>query len=492
MTRTPSAWARVGPILLLVCLAVAPTAPLFAQQVHSILSPGTSTLPAPAAPVVRCLTLEEARQLACASNKALALARLNVKEKEYGVDSAWKDYLPKLIANDYFMRFNKPLTNEGDTRGDIPLVPGLILSIPSVNIPVINQNSNLATVMVAQPITKLIGVNAAVQIARADSAAAQAQLDKGTREVLSGVTQAYHGLLGARRIELALALQIQVLEHLQSVQSSPALKVGLVEAQQGLAQVRGQEEQLRHLLNDLLDLPGCTVLELVDPPPCELPLRCAEDAAQLALANSPEVRESEQDIARAQAALKVTQMHLMPDINVISGVANQTIASYVQPDIGYIGVSASWTLFEWGKKKDELNQRQTTIAMANQSLAVARDKVQLAARKAFSTYEESCASFHLAAEMVQARKEIEKDTTDKVAEAKKAVEKAKSEAADLPAIARAMGEKAVGLTAALQQAAELAALQAKGDTSKAELDYLKAEITYRVAHAQLAALVCQP
>ena len=37
-----------------------------------------------------------------------------------------------------------------------------------------------------------------------------------------------------------------------------------------------------------------------------------------------------------------------------------------------------------------------------------------------------------------------------------------------------------------------AALQAKGDTARAELEAMKAEIGYRVAHAQLAALVGGP
>ena len=34
------------------------------------------------------------------------------------------------------------------------------------------------------------------------------------------------------------------------------------------------------------------------------------------------------------------------------------------------------------------------------------------------------------------------------------------------------------------------AVQAKAETSKAELEYMKAEISYRVAHAQLAAILC--
>ena len=48
-----------------------------------------------------------------------------------------------------------------------------------------------------------------------------------------------------------------------------------------------------------------------------------------------------------------------------------------------------------------------------------------------------------------------------------------------------------GVTNRDRTAAQGAALlQAKGDTAKAELEYMKAEIAYRVAHAQLAALVC--
>ncbi len=441
----PTRYRRVRHLraMALVCLTVVGRPPaLFAQQPAAL----PETLPG--APPVRRLTLEEAQQLALQNNKSLNLARLNVDEKQHATAAARKDYFPKLIGNVTYFHFNDDLgdvltLNRRRAIGRIP--PGGL----TVDVPVLNQDSTLSTIFVAQPITKLIGVNALTQIARADEVAAQAQLDKGTREVLSGVAQAYQGLLGAQRIQAALELQIKLLEQLSAAKPSPELRIGLIEARQGLLQVRGQAHELMQTLDDLLDLPPCTVLELVDPVPPELAVRCEEDAARLALAHSPEVREAEQGIAKAEAAMKVAKMAYIPDVSVIGGYANQTIANYVQPNIGYVGITGSYTFWEWGKKRDVKRQREADIALAHQNVLVVADKVRLDARKAFAAYEQAREDLRLTGEMVQARKEAEKAATE-------------------PA----------------------AAFQAKADTSKAELEYMKAEITYRVAHAKLAGLVC--
>jgi hypothetical protein len=75
-------------------------------------------------------------------------------------------------------------------------------------------------------------------------------------------------------------------------------------------------------------------------------------------------------------------------------------------------------------------------------------KVRLAARKTYLTFDQAREAYRLAGEIVQAHKDAEKVATGP------------------------------------------AAMQAKAETTKAELEAMKAEITYRVAHAQLAALVC--
>jgi outer membrane protein TolC len=185
----------------------------------------------------------------------------------------------------------------------------------------------------------------------------------------------------------------------------------------------------------------------VDPIPIDLPVRNAEEAAQLALSCNLEVREAEQSIVKAEAALQVAKMAYIPDVNVIGGYANQTGASYIQPNIGFVGVTANYTFWDWGKRRDLKRQRETDIAMAQQNVQVTIEKVRGEARKAYGSFEQARDAYKLAGEMVQARKEAEKAATG------------------------------------------TAAIQAKAETSKAQLEEMKAEITYRVAYAQLAGLI---
>jgi outer membrane protein TolC len=110
-------------------------------------------------------------------------------------------------------------------------------------------------------------------------------------------------------------------------------------------------------------------------------------------------------------------------------------------------VTASYTFWDWGKRRDVKRQRETDIAMARQNVQVTIEKVRADARKAYGSFEQAREALKLAGEMVLARQEAEK------------------------------------------AAAGAAAFQAKAETSKAQLEEMKAEIAYRVAHAQLAGLI---
>jgi outer membrane protein TolC len=435
-------WRSLVRLLAFACIFGVCPLSARADEAGHLPSPVATS---PVGPIVVRLTLSEAKERALANNQALALARLNVAEKGSATAAARKDYLPKVLGLDSYMRYNDNLGSVVTLkRGGFGLLPP---GVSTFNVAVLNQDSNLATLLVAQPITKLIAVHAAVQIARAEQSTTQAQLDKGTRELLSGVAQAYYGLLGARRIQSALELQVNLLEQLLRAQPTPEHRIFVLGTRQALAEVSGQVRELTQQLLDLLNLSPCTALELVDPVPGDVALRCAEDAADLAAACNPEIREAQQDIAKAEAALKVARLAYLPDISIMGGYANQTLTDSIQPNIGYLGLTGSYTFFEWGKKHDVTRQRQLDIALAHQHVQVVTDKVRLEARKAYSHYEQAREEYRLAEEMVHARKDAEKAATGS------------------------------------------AAVQAKADTAKAELETMKAEIAYRVAHAQLMGLI---
>jgi outer membrane protein TolC len=413
------------------------------------LTPAANTSSArsatPTAGVYR-LTVDDARQLALTNNSNLTLARINIEAKEHATAAARKDYLPKILANDTYFHFDKDLgTLVTIPTGRLGVLP---VGARTLDVPIANQDSNLFTVMLAQPITKLIAVNAATQLARADENIARSQLDKGTKDLLSGVTQAYYGLLGAQRIQMALELQAKVLDEAMAAKPSPETHISLLELKQGLLQVRGQVQELTGELNGLLNLPAETTLELVDPLPLTPVVQSAEQAVQLAMRNNPEMREAEQNIAKAEAARQIARMDYLPDVNVVGGYANQTVSNAIQPNIGYLGVTASYTFWDWGKRGDVRRQRNAQIALAHQNLEVVREKVSLEARKSYGAFEQSQEAFRLSEEMVRARKDAEKSATTPAAIA-----------------------------------------DAKIATGKAELGLMKAEIAYRVAHAQLAGLM---
>ncbi len=177
---------------------------------------------------------------------------------------------------------------------------------------------------------------------------------------------------------------------------------------QGLVQVQGQVQGLTDELNDLLNFPPGTVVELADPVPPLPPVASSEQAGQMALSCNPEVLEAQQGVAKAEAALKIAKMDYLPDVNVIGGYANQTDASYIQNNFTYLGVTANYTFWEWGKKNDVLHQRETDIALAHQNLQVTQNKVQLEARKSYSAFDQALQSYRLASEMVQACQDAEK------------------------------------------------------------------------------------
>src|SRR5262249_13233402 len=117
------------------------------------------------------LTLEDAKQRALATSKGLGLAHLGIYEKAEATAAARTDYLPKLLGNVDYFHFNSNLgVVETVRRGRLGILPPGTRTFAVTGV---RQDSTITAITLAQPITKLIAVNAAVKIAQADEQIAQ-------------------------------------------------------------------------------------------------------------------------------------------------------------------------------------------------------------------------------------------------------------------------------------------------------------------------------
>jgi outer membrane protein TolC len=264
---------------------------------------------------------------------------------------------------------------------------------------------------VVQPLTDVFKIRQGVKIAQADQHIAEAQWQKGIRELASGVEQLYWGLLALRKLEAGAQDGVRQSEELAKTKSLDA-RLALAEARQGLQQVSKQAIDLQEQLNGLLDLPLCTKLELVEPSAPVLTFTCADEVIASALAASPDVAEAQHTIAKADAAVAAGKLDYMPSVGLTGGYVNQTAADYIQPNIGYVGVAGTWTIFNGGKRRDIIMERKSMVAMAHLKLQQTEDEVRQKAVKAFREIGESQEALQMALEMVVLRREAEKNAAN--------------------------------------------------------------------------------
>ena len=191
------------------------------------------------------------------------------------------------------------------------------------------------------------------------------------------------------------------------------------------------------------------------PPP--LPVvsyRCADEVIGLALANSPEIREAQQTIAKADAAVRAGKLDYVPSLAIVGGYLNQTGASYIQQDIGFVGAFASFTIWDWGKRRNVIRERQSLRSAADLKLAQTEDDIRQKAVKAFREIGASQEALTMAGEMVELRQLAQKKAM---------------EAPDLTAL-----------------------LKVSKDLALAQIDFVKAELAFRQAHVQLMTVIEDP
>ena len=380
----------------------------------------------PEATAARRLTLLEAVDLALARNHAVRLARLSVEEKDHAKDVAKSAYFPQLRNDTTFVHLTDTQLVEiqAGGLGVIGVTP-----VPSQTI-ILNQGGVSAVsngTGIVQPLTQLFKVKAANDVARADTEAARGKARGVEDETALRVHQVYYRILITdvrRRAVLARIRASEDLQHerVQQVRYGSALEADLIEsraralqARQELLTTELQRSDLQMQLNDIIGLTLTTPL-LLDPnvSPMSGPVeRCERDACvRAALESHPEIAEARAQVERAASAVRLAKYEFIPDVEAFARYSFQNNVPFLAGRFGTVGIRASFDLFEGGRKRATVRERETQLAQAKENLARISDGVALRVQTAYNKLERTQQMVAVSEELLALRAESRRVVTE--------------------------------------------------------------------------------
>jgi outer membrane protein TolC len=365
----------------------------------------------------RHITLQEAVQLALKHNHNVRIAQYGVDEKQHAKEAAKSAYFPSIRNDSNFMHLT-------DTQL-IQIAPGSLgvaagTPIPPVN-SVINQGgTNLITsgTQITQPLTSLLKIKQANEIAEADVKASREKADLTENDVALAVHEVYYRILIAQAHHSATEARIKAAEELQNerveqVKFGSALERESIESRaqtlqskQELLTTDLQLTDLKLKLNDLMGLPLITALDL-DPMVADFQETCSrEECIKAATESHPEIRVARAEVEKAEAAVRLAKTDIwVPDVEAFARYSHQENVPFLAHNFGTFGIHFGYDLFDGGRKRALMHEHQSQLAQAKENLAKLTDEVELAVDTALNKLERTQQMRKVSEEIVALRSE---------------------------------------------------------------------------------------
>jgi outer membrane protein TolC len=264
--------------------------------------------------------------------------------------------------------------------------------------------------MIAQPITQLIKIHEANKVAAADVEISEASYKKASNDVAFRVQELYYRVLTTQLQRDAAELQItsgseNFNESTEQVKNGSLLEVArvessanLLEAKQALLTTEMQLSDLTIQLNDTLGLPLDTKLVLDPNVDVALNIASHEDSLRTALAGNPEIKSAVQTLAKARAAHGAAKAEYIPDVTAFARHSYQNGVPFVDRNFGTFGIHLTYEVFDGGKRRALVRERQDEVSEAEEALQRTKDEVEVRVKMIYNRLD-------LARAMVEVRKE---------------------------------------------------------------------------------------
>ena len=336
-----------------------------------------STLCSPSVLQDQTITLAEAVRAAESHNRTIRAAELERDKALRDVDVARTHRYPIFSIT---ALGSQPLTQLGITleRGSLGVyphdgpIPGQTTTLQS---PL--QFGFIGYASVAQPLTQQKKVGLGIQLAQVGVEATTEQIRATRQGVVNEVRRLYYGIAQAESGRKTLQATVDFLRQLDRETSQQAVqrvalqadvlnvKAQLIEAEYELLKmddpIETQKEQLNRLMGRPIDAPlDIDVSSIVENEPVSL-----ADAYAEALTSRPEIRLAKVQQRRRQLERRLASAERIPDVS-LSWIALRTanFSSVFPQSVSSVGLQATWDVFDWGRRRQEVEAKQDAEAQA--------------------------------------------------------------------------------------------------------------------------------
>lgn len=254
-----------------------------------------------------------------------------------------------------------------------------------------------AGVSLIQPLSTLIAIYDEYKVQEFGVDVAAIRLGATRREVAFRTIESYYRLIEAMRLsEVAEASVTQLESAKRQAQSqfdngviakNDLLRAGLAlaSARQRAIQARGQIVLGRARLAAAMGRPQEDGLEPApfsgEPPP--IAERALEDAEAHAVTQRLELRELARRIDQAESGVRFSRDKLFPQINAVGNYTHTAGSPFQQVDAAYVGLSASWDVWDWGTTLGGVHEADANLHRAALAKTKVENDVRVEVREAY-------------------------------------------------------------------------------------------------------------
>jgi outer membrane protein TolC len=374
---------------------------------------------------VRRITLEEAVHLAIGQNRALKIARLKVDENQQKKAGDHSAYFPSITNQSNALHITE-LQNIDIPAGAFGSAGGALIPGHDVNIGQGKLNFVSSGTMIAQPLTQLIRIRQQNRIAAAEVAVSRDDVKKAENEIAIQVHTLYYGILVTQLQKKSAEQQTEyasegLRESEQDVRNGSALKVAaiggraeLLEGQQSVLTADLQLADFKTELNDLLGLPLDTELELDPAVPTNFEAVSKIEYTKMAWKENPEILAAEETVRKARAGVAAARTAYIPDITAFARHSYQNGVPFLVHNFGTFGVSLSYDVFDFGKRRAAVRERQDALAEAELNLERLKEAVAVSIERSYNKVERTKTMVDVARQVVTLRDENDRVTANQV------------------------------------------------------------------------------